>query len=577
MYQSKFRSKLILLFVFISVVQGIIIGLFSYRYAKQLVIGNKQRDMLNQINLVDINLNTQVRHITALIENMAESYVTRAALQEGTKSLPDDLAEEYFHNIQDTLGSTHHLFLMKEEEVVVSQQGYQITWHTDPSDDMKAVYARARQQPHKVMWAGGRNSLFVEQEAAAKRVITITCPVMDGRNAQMLGILVVELDAREFGNMVLRHDNTFPNQYTFIVDQHGRILCSNKNVNAAWIDMLSHRLSRGERYFSFEWDDQPYYVCGQSNGITGWTTFSVLSMDYFQYQTEPLRRFVVFCIFISSLAIFMVITLVTYTMTRPIQRLSQAMKHVQHGDFSTQFHTRRKDEIGMLMDSYDFMVQKITILIREVYEKKIAKQNAEREALEAQINPHFLYNTLDSINWMLIDQGQFEISDVIVDLGELLKYAVKKNNHFVTLREELQYVERYLHIQTIRFEEKLAYHIDISPDMMDWIIPKLILQPIVENAILHGIGPKKEGGVVAIHAEVRDNVLWIEIADDGVGMEQKALEKLKCALDERGTDRIGIDNVDKRLRIHYGEGFRLRIESIPGKGMNVMLRIPRRG
>ena len=239
------------------------------------------------------------------------------------------------------------------------------------------------------------------------------------------------------------------------------------------------------------WDGEDYYVCGQYNGVTGWKTFSVIGTNYIFPETNILQSFIISIVAVCTFSVSVIIAAISYTMTRPINQLSRAMEKVQEGDFSIQLSNHRKDEMGQLIDSFNFMTNKINALIREVYQEKIAQKNAEMEALEAQINPHFISNTLDSINWMLIDKGEDEISEVIISLGKLMKYCVDKNNGIVTLGQEIEYVMSYLHIQKNRLEERLNYEIRVPEDLKAFRVPKLILQPLVENSIIHGIEPYK--------------------------------------------------------------------------------------
>ena len=157
--------------------------------------------------------------------------------------------------------------------------------------------------------------------------------------------------------------------------------------------------------------------------------------------------------------------------------------------------------MGRLMETFNYMVFKIDMLIKEVYQEKLAQKNAELEALQSQINPHFLYNTLDTINWMLLEKKEYEISGIVVSLGEMMKYAISRSSRTVALREEIRHVSNYLLIQKERMEDKLEYEIDIPHQYESVQVPRLILQPLVENAIINGI---ETGGKVSIRVYDRE-------------------------------------------------------------------------
>ena len=225
------------------------------------------------------------------------------------------------------------------------------------------------------------------------------------------------------------------------------------------------------------------------------------------------------------------------------------------------------------------MINKINTLIKEVYQEKIAQKNAELGALQAQINPHFLYNTLDSINWMLIEREEYDISEVIISLGNLMKYSVHGKDSLVPLEEELHYILSYLCIQKNRLEERLTYNIQIPEGMKAYLVPKLILQPLVENAILHGIEPKKEGGRILISGYENETCFFLLVADNGEGIpeeeKERLLDELRFHKDE--SESIGVRNVDRRIRLHYGEEYGLDIKSKWKEETVITLCIPKRG
>ena len=591
MPKAKFRTKLLLIFVAALVMQGIVIGAISLYYAKENVMHSKRRDMSDMVNLIDININVQMRFISAQVQHAADSLTMRSLLEGGALSDMGDFSAtyvaEYFENLNKSFGVDNNMLLAGPDGAVYQYEGIGGAdapgAHDAPAPGRAAIHANsayreALAQPGKICWLGVNDSLFGRNESgsAPGRVAVVASTVRSPGSPKVAGVLLVELDTRAFSNILLNSNNTFQNQYTFILDKNKNIVCSNKMVSESWVQAISTRFDAGRSRFSTQLDDEDYYVCGQYNGLTGWQTFSAISTRVIFQQTNVLRNVIIICVLLSTAAATLAVMLVSYTLTRPIQSLTDAMQHVQEGDFSVRLGSRRADEMGTLMNSFDFMTDKISALIREVYQEKIAQKNAELDALKAEINPHFLYNTLDSINWMLIGKGEEEISEVIVALGELMKYAVNRENSTATLGQEAAYIDSYLHIQKLRMEERLQCTIDIPAELEPFPMPKLILQPLAENAIIHGIEPLKEGGSLAITARSEDGCLRVDVADNGHGMAPQQLAALRESLASGGTDTsaIGLHNVDRRIRLHYGDEYRLQIESRPGEGTTVTLRIP---
>ena len=364
--------------------------------------------------------------------------------------------------------------------------------------------------------------------------------------------------------------------YTYLVDCAGNVLCSNKTNIYDWGDVVTKGMEKGVRRYEFNWDNKDYFACRQYNGLTGWETYSVVSTDDFFPQAKRLREAIMSLVLLAMLAAGVGIFVLSYTFTRPIGRLKNAMKQVEAGDFEIQVESKAHDEIGMLIQSFNYMVSRLRQLIMEVYQQKLAQKNAELTALQAQINPHFLYNTLDSINWMLIEKGEWEISDVVVSLGDILKYSLHGEEMFVLFEEELKYIESYLCIQKNRLEDRLTVQIEIDEEAKLCFVPKLILQPIVENAILHGIEKKKEMGRIQIHAIVREGTLEIRVTDDGIGMQPDRLMRFRESImsDEISGKHIGMRNVHRRIQLHFGEAYGLKIDSEWQKGTTVTILLP---
>jgi len=583
MKNMKFRTKLVIIIVIVLIIQGVLIGTFSHYYATEIVMKNSRSNMAGMINLVDTNINTKVRYMTELIENTATSQTVRLLTQEGQKEenslLQDTLVSEFFDSLDKSIGAVNSVMIIKPSgEVYFRKSGSKFMTLSYKEAESSEVYQKALASPGEVKWMGmSENIISGDVSNPAKKIISASCAITDESSGAVLGTVVVEMNPETFSTLLLNGQNIFQNQYTFIIDKNKEIICNNKSVGAGWVNAITSQFDKGSHEFDITLEGKKYYVCGQYNGLTGWETFSVIAKNRIFPESGTLQSFIMLFVLASTLITSFIIMVISYTMTRPINLLAKAMKNVQEEDFSMQIQNKRKDEIGKLIDSFNFMRNRINSLIKEVYQEKILQKNAEIKALEAQINPHFIYNTLDSINWMLIDKEEFEISEVIISLGNLLKYCVDKNSSLVLLAQEVSYVESYLIIQKNRLEEKLQYEISLPESLKQFRVPKLILQPLIENAIKHGIEPSKNGGLVKITVFDDADRIYIEVEDNGKGMDEKRLQQLEDYLNGENDEltNIGVNNVDKRIRLHYGEEYKIRILSEIGKGTRVTLTIPK--
>ena len=254
------------------------------------------------------------------------------------------------------------------------------------------------------------------------------------------------------------------------------------------------------------------------------------------------------------------------------------MQEVKNGNLDVVVPVQSFDEIGTITDNFNEMTVKVRELIREVTEAEENQKNAEIRALEAQINPHFLYNTLDSINWMAIEKEEYEISKMIRNLGVILRYSVNKSNQIVTIRELADWLEKYISLQQMRFNDAFSYCLNIEEETYNKKVYKLLLQPFVENAIIHGFKEMESGGLLQIDImpAQHDQGIVIIIEDNGKGMPQ---EMLKCynnreeAIKDEGKS-IGLHNAFSRMNMYYGEKASWNVSSMEGMGTVITLRLP---
>ena len=561
------RKKLMLILAGIVIVLGLFIGYCSYEYALNMVTENKKSEMADTINRIDININFWGLEVTRLAQRIVDGNIAGEAFEEpeaGQISHLNEWVSDYAHIIEAV------------SDIIILDTERNIRYHYLEGLDMlqdgrrlQECFEAAQSGLRGERWLGRGNSLYQGGEAVTL-VKAIPMKEKDG----MRGIVVIEINPEIFRSLLLSNQSLPISQYTFIVDKKGQILCTNRTVQPKWLEKIETTFQNGERSFILEWDQETYDVFGQYNGLTGWKTYSVVAVQDIFPQAAQLRGTIAMIVMLAVFAGLVAVTVLSCSITAPIRELSNAMKQVEQENFDIEIQSRRKDEIGHLITSFHYMVGKIRQLICEVYQKKIEQKNAEIRALQAQINPHFLYNTLDSINWMLIERDEQDISDVVISLGEILRYAVGGQNHLVPLGSEARYIESYLFIQKNRLEDRLNYQWELAEDTLDVLVPRLIMQPIVENAVIHGIEPLKKGGVILMKAWIEKEMLLIRVTDNGRGMNQEELEALREKIS--GTDEIeniGMRNIQRRMELTYGQEQAMEIESVQGEGATITLRM----
>lgn len=279
------------------------------------------------------------------------------------------------------------------------------------------------------------------------------------------------------------------------------------------------------------------------------------------------------------IGLYPVLILISNVVTKPLHNLSMAMEHVKNGDFTQKIEVHTRDEVGEVTACFNSMVDDIRDLIDKNYVLALKERESELDILQAQINPHFLYNTLDSLYWKAVESGNEEIGEDILSLSQLFRLVLNRGNGIVTVRLEMELLERYLHIQKMRFGKRLEYEIKLEDTILEEKIPKLILQPFVENAIVHGFEKGEKDYLLTISGKREKNYMTFSIIDSGVGMSEEQLQAIWDKSDPRqyASQRIGryaIKNVKERLELVYKEDYKLLVKSKEGQGTTVEITVP---
>ncbi|MEW4414873.1 histidine kinase [Clostridium sp. AN503] len=312
---------------------------------------------------------------------------------------------------------------------------------------------------------------------------------------------------------------------------------------------------------------------------------------YIYYQTksmeavtgdlnQQIQSFLVVCgllVFLLVILTIIVTYLITADILRPVKVLYEATQKVSEGDLSARADIHSRDEIEILAGGFNDMAENLQLLIKRTKEDEQKMRKLDLRLLQEQINPHFLYNTLDTIVWLIECNKADEAVNMVVTLSDFFRLVLSKGKEIISLKEEQQHIRSYLEIQEVRYRDILEYHIQIDPGLYDYQILKLTLQPLVENALYHGIKYKRAKGAIRIRVEKREDILYLTVSDDGIGMDKEELAQLRkeverpCNETEKG---FGLANVNERIRMYFGVDYGMKIESEKGEGTTVTLTIP---
>ena len=315
---------------------------------------------------------------------------------------------------------------------------------------------------------------------------------------------------------------------------------------------------------------------------TGWMYEYVCPMKYLLKDMAQIKTVSSLLMLSVSLVTVCLLILFSHRTFRPLGELITAMQKVKAGDYSVQVQTYSRDEFEYLGQTFNDMAQSIHDLIQKVYTAKLMQRDAQLKVLQQQINPHFLYNTFETMRGVALCENNENLADVIKNISEFMRYNMYGSDGTSSLETELRHVTNYISIMDFRFDNKIRLCTDLSPRLLRQSIPKFTLQPIVENAVLHGFRQKRSDCVIRISGRIEGLDAWLEIADNGSGIDAQTLSKINAGLDrtyladgsETGHVSIGILNVNSRLRLNYGDRYGVRLNSCEGEGTVAVIHFP---
>ncbi len=367
--------------------------------------------------------------------------------------------------------------------------------------------------------------------------------------------------------------------YVFVIDEEGEIVYHPQQqqlFSELRTENIEAIMSADEDAIVVgEGDTQKLYTIARSS-LTGWTVVGSTDVSVLLQNSRRSQRFFLVITIVLVVLALLVSGILAGSITRPLQRLQESMARVQEGDFAAaELPAVSGTEIGSLTESFTVMTNRIQELMEQNQREQEEKRKSELRALQSQINPHFLYNTLDSIIWMAEGKKHEEVVLMTSSLARLLRQSITNEDELVTVESELSYAWSYLTIQQMRYKDKLSFSVEADPEVLPMRIIRLILQPLIENAIYHGIKYKESPGQILVRAYKEEDQLILLIRDDGVGMDEEVLKHIfdrhKVNYQSNG---VGVYNVQQRIRLYYGQEYGIRYESRPGEGTTARITLP---
>ena len=368
--------------------------------------------------------------------------------------------------------------------------------------------------------------------------------------------------------------------YAYLISSDGEIIYHPKaQLIDSGIVKENNQESAGLKDGNYEevFDGEKRIVSVKTVGYTGWKIVGVTPLDGMSLNNIKTKLLMVFIIAFVLFILSIINSYISTRITDPIKELEKAVNEIEQGNLEVEVRSAGSYEIQHLGTSIQSMARRIRKLMNDIVAEHESKRRSEFDTLQSQINPHFLYNTLDIIVWMIENEKQSEAVKVVTALARFFRISLSKGKSIIPVKDELEHVRNYLMIQHMRYKNKFTYDIEADEDVLELASLKLMLQPLVENAIYHGMEFMDGDGEILVRAWRREDDLYMSVSDNGLGMTQEQVERLFRASDHTSSGRgsgIGVKNVNERIKLYFGTGYGLDIQSEPDEGTTVTAHLP---
>lgn len=470
-----------------------------------------------------------------------------------------------FQNFVFSTENINGIFIFTPSKVVLGQgygNGVDVRSDYDPAGE--DWYEKTLELEGKIYVDGVKERDYLLNDTPS---ISFSMCVYDVYSRDFLGVLYINCSQEIFS---LDTVNVLPEATEFVIKRENEILYKSNPFdweNSSETNKESHKIEYNQE------------IAGEGVTLTAVFDKAGLAADFRVTLSLMLFALVVFLILFIVLAYF----LARY-LTEPITALSHIMAHPREKNRAVESpYMNRTDEIGTLYNQYQTMLEENNRYIKSEYENKMILMDTQMKALESQINAHFLYNTLEAINSLAEIEEAEDISVMALALGDMFRYSIKTKGALVTLEKELAHVKNFVAIQQIRFDNGFRFEMDVPEELYSCRILKLILQPLVENALYHGLLHCNAGSSIYLSARKENKIIYFTVKDDGVGMASETLEQLQKLLEEKpkfgelsqhANESIGLKNINARIRLYYGEDYGLSVKSEQRCGTTVQIKIP---
>lgn len=579
---KSIQSTIAVAFSFLILFTTLVIGAISFGLTYDTVEKNSRAYTYQLIEQVNRNIESYITNmenvsLMTLYNNDVREYLTNENLSSEEEKAYEDKIKAFFNSILGTRKDISSVMIFGYNGRVVIGNNRNITELNPYIDPAKQTWYMKAKEAGGAAVVSSSHVQNVLQDDYYRWVVSLSRELVSTGGREKMGVFLVDLNFSIINDMCSKI-KLGKRGYVFIVDHDGNIVYHPQQqliYSNVKNEMIEEVISSKSNYFitNEDNDSRIYNIMDSIN--TGWKIVGVSYINELVTNKSEIQRSYKLWGFIC-LAIAIVLSIIlSRRISRPVKRLEASMKQVEKGNFDIKVDIESSNEIGQLSRAFNIMTAKIKELMNQNMKVQELKRKSELKALQAQINPHFLYNTLDSIVWMAEAKNSEEVVLMTSALAKLFRLSISKGEEIITVYSEIEHVRSYLTIQKMRYRDKLDFDIEVDPEILQYKTLKIILQPLVENSIYHGIKNKSGTGVIKIRGKLFDDKIVMQIIDNGIGMTP---EKVKHILENpskfsKGSG-VGVKNVNERIKLYFGADYGLNFESEPDCGTTVNIWLP---
>ena len=573
-YNSSIRNSIFIYFTITSLVAVLLIVISIYSRLSSQLYDTVKQENVSLVNRVDSSMEVYLRNIMKLSDTIYYGIIKNTNLSED--SIGEKLTLLYNNNKEQV---SNIALISKEGEPISVVPAARFRKNFKAEDEEWFVNALNKTEnihftlPHvQKMFEKGDNSY--NWVISMSRAVEIT---VGGSTEQ--AVLLIEM-AYQGLEEVLDEVTLGNGGYIYLMDSNGDIIWHPKfeliaSGRVKENNLVAAGYDDGSREEVFNGTRQT--VVTKTVGYTGWKLVGVIKGTGISLNMLKTRLFIVFVILLIIFIVILINSYISFRVTNPIRELEKSVKALEEGNLDADIYMGGSYEVQHLGKSVQDMKFRIKGLMQDIVSEHEEKRKSEFDSLQAQINPHFLYNTLDIIVWQIENEKQSEAVHTVTALARFFRLSLGKGKNIVTVRDEIDHVKNYLMIQHMRFKNKFDYEFDIAEDVLELPSLKLMLQPLVENAIYHGMEFMDGDGLITVKAWRKEDELYLSVADNGLGMTEDKVETILTGKSTSGNGRgsgIGVKNVNERIKLYFGEAYGLTIDSEPDEGTTVIIHLP---